>query len=209
MFRQKGFINALIMFGIALAVALMAAWSIANRSASSNSNTEQIKLSASVVLKEGSDLRDGFARALSDGISPWSITFDKASGTGVFQPAKGYASQQTTPIRAMAATGTAANFVWNFNNNVKIKDIGADGSSDYVVTLGDLSLEVCQAINSISSNANSSAMPLPGAGSLADYTIAPTAIDLSASLVGRDGKTDLCVETSDAKYVYYKVVVEN
>lgn len=166
-------------------------------------------MSASVVLKEASDLRDGFARAMSDGLSPSAITFDKVAGTGLFQPTKGYASQQTTPIRAMSATGTSANFVWNFNGNIKIKDIGADASADYVVTLGDLTQEVCERINNMLYNTNMGTVPLDGVGTLADYTTAPAAIDLTPSVVGRDGKTDLCVKTSDAKYVYYKVMVEN
>lgn len=207
--KQAGFMNALIMFGIALIVAMMAAWAIANRSSNTNSNTEQVKMSASVILKEASDLRDGFARALSDGINPSVITFDQTANTGLFQPTKGYASQQTTPIRAMDTAGTAANFVWNYNNAVKIKGIGADASADFVVTLGDLSLEVCERINNMLYNIPMGTAPLAGVGTLANYTTLPAAIDLSASLAGRDGKTDLCVATSDSKYVYYKVMVEN
>ncbi|ABD72081.1 hypothetical protein Rfer_4395 (plasmid) [Rhodoferax ferrireducens T118] len=207
--KQAGFMNALIMFGIALIVAMMGAWAVANRSSNTNSSTEQNKMSASVILKEASDFRDGFARALSDGISPSTITFDMTAGTGLLQPSKGYASPQTAPIRAMDAAGTAANFVWNYTKLVKIKDIGADTSNDYMVTLGDLSLEVCQRLNNMLYNTDMATVPVTGVGTLADYTTTPAAVDLTTSVAGRDGKTDLCVKTSDGKYVYYKVMVEN
>lgn len=205
--NQKGFLNALIMFGIALAVAIMAAWAIANRSSSASSNQEQVKMSASMILKEASDIRDGFARAFSDGISHSALTFDMAANTGLFQPSRGYAVQQTTPIRAMDPTGTATNFIWTYNKLVKIKGIGIDATDDSVISIGDLTLDVCRNINDMLYNTGVSATPVNGVGSLADYAGA-AAIDMSSSLPGRDGKTDLCVTTSDGKYVYFKVVVE-
>lgn len=207
--KQKGFLNALIMFGIALAVAAMAAWAIANRSINSNSNTEQQKMIAAVILKEAADLRDGFARARSDGVGQSDITFDQTANTGLFQPAKGYVSQQTTPAKAMSPSGNATNFVWNYNNNVKIKGIGADASAEFVVTLGDVAADICQRINNMLYNTPMGTAPPAGLGTLADFTTTPAAIDMTPSLPGRDEKTDLCVMTTDAKFVYYKVVVEN
>lgn len=206
---QGGFIGVMIAVAIALGMAMMAWYANANKNSTGHTNDEQDKMNAALIVKEATDFRDGFALAMNDGISPSIITFDKAANTGLFQPTKGYASTQTTPIRAMDVTGTAANFVWNYNPSVNIKDIGADASPDQVVTLGEISLSVCQRINELLFHTDPAAVPLAGVGSLADYTTAPAPIDLTSSVLGRDGKSDLCVKTSDGKYVYYKVMVEN
>lgn len=203
---QKGFMNALIMFGIALIVAMMAAWAIANRGSNGSAATEQVKMTSSVILKQATDLKDGFSRAMANNVSPSQISFDATSGTGIFDPTKGYVSPQVTPIKAYAGV-TPATFVWTYNKNIKVMNIGASGNADYVITLADVSVDICNRINNVIYNTNMDGPPPVGIGTLADYTLG-AAIDMSAT-AAVDSKPDLCLTTTDGKYIYYKVVVDN
>ena len=63
---QSGFIQAALLFGIALMTAVLGGFALANRSPTSQTDVEQAKVNASVILKQASDLRDGVARYSSD-----------------------------------------------------------------------------------------------------------------------------------------------
>lgn len=204
--HQLGFMNALIMFGIALVVAMMSAWAIANRGSNTSATVEQVKTISSVILKEGSDVKDGFSRAMANNVSPSQISFDATSGTGIFDPTKGYVSPQTTPIKAYVGA-TPSTFLWTYNKAISIMNVGVSGNSDYVITLADLSIDVCNRINNILYNTSFAGPPPVGVGTLANY-LSSAVIDMSAT-AAVDGKPELCLTTSDGKYVYYKVVVEN
>ena len=75
--KQAGFIQAALLFGIALMTAVLGGFALANRSPTSQTDVEQAKVNASVILKQASDLRDGVARYSSDfGSSAVQSTLD-------------------------------------------------------------------------------------------------------------------------------------
>lgn len=208
---QAGFMNALIMFGIALIVAMMAAWAIANRSSNTNASTEQTKMNASVILKQASDLKDGFARAQSDGYYPENISFNATAplglNTSLFAAGKGYATMQSPPIKSGASGALPATFIWNYSTKATVTNVGT-ASADYIVSIGDLNVDVCDRINNMLYNmAPGSAVSTTN--NLVDFATPATALTLTDEVLAGVGKTDSCIKTADSKYVYYKVMVEN
>ena len=98
--HQQGFIQAALLFGIALITAVLGGFALANRSPTSQTDAEQAKVNASVILKQASDLRDGVARYASDfGSSAVLNTLDLSAtaNTGLFDPQFRYASPQIMP----------------------------------------------------------------------------------------------------------------
>lgn len=219
---QTGSMNFLAMFAIALVVVLTAGWAIANRGSntSTSASIEQTKMNASMLLKQASDFKDGFARAQSDGYYPGNITFDAAlpagSGAGLFSAGKGYATMQTPPIKAGNSGVTAATFIWSYDKLALITGIGTN-AADYIISISDLNIDVCKRINNMLYNTAMTDEAIPSAtDSLMSSFSAGTAVTLDSSSVLNGmptvaGKTDLCVKTTDGtpKYVYYKVLIEN
>lgn len=100
---QSGFIQAALLFGIALMTAVLGGFALANRSPTSQTDVEQAKVNASVILKQASDLRDGVARYSSDfGSSAVTntMTFAATGDAGLFNPTARYASPQVMPSAA-------------------------------------------------------------------------------------------------------------
>lgn len=204
---EKGFINAMVMFAIAVLVGLLSVWATANNSSNKTAGSDRAKAIASIVLDQSNNLLIGFSRAIYAGVIPSNITFDNAAGTGIFQLNKGYVSDQVTPVRAMAYGGTPSTFVWRFKNNVKLMNIGDSTKNDSLLILADVDLDVCKEINNSVFNTPSSVVPSTGIGLLSDYQ-GNTAIDMS-TLAEVDGKLEQCISTTDGKYVYYKAAIVN
>ena len=89
---QGGFIAGPILVGIALIIAIVAFMAFANRGPATSTSTQQNKINSSLLLKQGADLSEGYARAIGDGLTPAQVTFDTTTGTGLFDPTKGYMS---------------------------------------------------------------------------------------------------------------------
>ncbi len=105
-------------------------------------------------------------------------------------------------------SGTPA---FTYNNNIKLPNIGSASVADGVVTVGNISLAVCQQINNTLYNDGLNATPASSAGSNAGWT-SLTAIDdsaVAASTTTYYGRPEGCIKTSDNQYAYYKALAEN
>ena len=211
---QSGFIQAALLFGIALMTAVLGGFALANRSPTSQTDVEQAKVNASVILKQASDLRDGVARYSSDfGSSAVEDTmnFTNTTGVGLFDPAARYASPQIMPTSAFGAgedstikapSALAAGH-WYLNRTTAGNAL-ASASEDPMVVLPGLRQDVCGRVNTLLYGANT--IPV-GTGALAAW-IGDTDGGISA-LAGVAGWPEGCIQTSDTKYVYFKAVQEN
>ncbi|HEY1057508.1 MAG TPA: hypothetical protein VGE55_02120 [Limnobacter sp.] len=213
--QQAGFIQAALLFGIALMTAVLGGFALANRSPTSQTDVEQAKVNASVILKQASDLRDGVARFSSDfGSSTVTNTMDfsTTASQGLFDPAARYASPQIMPTSAFNTAVTiaapSANQAghWYYNRATVGKAIGT-GAADPLVFLPNLRPDVCQRVNTLLYGSNG--IPVSG-GALSDWTTITGDGDL-AGATGTDpsGWPEGCVQTSDSKYLYFKIVQEN
>ena len=212
---QRGFIQAVLLFGIALMTAVLGGFALANRSPSSQTDVEQAKVNASVVLKQASDLRDGVSRYSSDfGASSVLATMDFSltSQVGLFDPAARYASPQVMPRSAFPGTaaipivtpvaGKAGH--WHLNKKTPANAVGS-ATEDPMAILPDLRQDVCARINYLLYG--DLAIPA-GTGALSAWQ--NNTGDGGISGVSQlSGWAEGCVATSDAKYVYFKVIQEN
>ena len=213
--KQAGFIQAALLFGIALMTAVLGGFALANRSPTSQTDTEQAKVNASVILKQASDLRDGVARFASDfGASSvvGTLDFSSTASQGLFDPAARYASPQIMPTTAFAAgedvtikppTATSAGH-WYIN---KVTPGNALGSAtvDPMVILPGLRQDVCGRVNTLLYGAPT----IPAAGTDLSVWTTATVDGAISGVAGVAGWPEGCISTSDSKYVYFKAIQEN
>lgn len=217
--KEQGFIQAILLFGIALMAAILGGFALANRSPTSQTDTEQAKVNASVALKQGSDLQTGVLRFGNDfGSSAITDTMDFSSTTnqGLFDPAARYASPQVMPASAFASSNPIDHPIaapsayqaghWYLNKATAASAIGT-AAVDPMAVLPDLRSDVCARIDTMLYGA--SAIPV-STGALSDWANATTPADGGISAKAAvAGWAEGCVQTSDGKYVYFKVVQEN
>lgn len=207
--KQSGFVGPLFVAILLMAV-VMGAMGKMSRNSTSGVTDQGAKTNASVLIKQGSDFKAGFDRLLTTGtVTASQITFDTNTTTGLFNPTQGaqYAVLHTPPAGAVVS-GTPA---FTYNNNIKLPNIGSGSVADSVVTVGNISLAVCQQINNTLYNDGLTATPATSAGSNAGWT-SLTAIDDSAvasSTANYYGRPEGCIKTADNQYAYYKALAEN
>lgn len=195
--KQGGFVG-IIFVAIALIAMVMAALAYMSRSSTSGVTDQGAKTNAAVILKQGSDFKSGYDRLLVSGTAtPATITFNATGGTGLFDPAQGYAVLQTAPVAAQVVAQP-----YTYSKLVSLTGVGTGGPTN-VLTLGNLTFAVCQQINKTLLNDTNVATTT---GSLAQWTTAPAAITVGT--VPIPAQSEGCVQSSDTKYVYYKTMVE-
>lgn len=205
--KQSGFVGPLFVAILLMAV-VMGAMGKMSRNSTSGVTDQGAKTNAAVLLKQGSDFKAGFDRLLTTGtVTAQQITFDANTTTGLFNPTQGaqYAVLHTPPAGAVVS-GTPA---FTYNNNVRLPNIGAASTADGVVTVGNISLAVCQQINTTLYNDGLTATPVASAGTAAAWTSLTAIDDSSNSATTYAGRPEGCVRTSDSQYVYYKALAEN
>lgn len=199
--KQGGFVGV-IFLAIALIAIVMVAIAYMSRSSTSGVSDQGAKTNASVLLKQSADFKSGFDRLLVSGtVTPTQVTWDTTPVTGLFDPAAGYAILQTPPAAAQSTPQP-----YTYSKLVTLAGVGT-GAADNVLTLGNLTLAVCQQINKALFNDLVAAAPPATTATTAQWTTAPSAI--ADGTGGKSGRSEGCVGTSDGGYVYYKAMNEN
>ena len=216
--REQGFIQAALLFGIALITAVLGGFALANRSPTSQTDAEQAKVNASVILKQASDLRDGVARYAGDfGSSAVLNTLDLSAvaNTGLFDPQFRYASPQIMPratfrdpnstYATIKSPSAAAAGHW-YINKATAGNILATTAADPMVILPGIRQDVCGRVNTLLYG--SSAIPTSTAAVAAWIAGTDGGISSNGDV---EGWPEGCVATNDAtpEYVYFKAVQEN
>jgi hypothetical protein len=200
--------------------AVLGGFALANRSPTSQTDVEQAKVNASVILKQASDLRDGVARYSSDfGSSAVTDTmsFDATGDDGLFNPSSRYASPQVMPSAAFDVTSepTADDIKtpsalaaghWYLNRATAGNGLGGV-DPDPMVVLPNLRSDVCGRVNTLLYGANT----IPVSTSAIAAWIGDTNGGVSG-VAGVAGWPEGCVQTTGdtpVRYVYFKTVQEN
>ncbi|MFO0753550.1 MAG: hypothetical protein U0411_09535 [Thermodesulfovibrionales bacterium] len=205
--NEEGFIHTVILGAIVLAIAIAALWANAGKTNNSMASGKAAYGRAASVIEQGATFRLGFETITAGGVPASSVTFDTNSGTGLLNPSLSGISQQYPDKTLLAASTNTWVYKADGSNNavVRIQGIGVDASADYVVVLPDLTQAACQNINQALTGSTS--IPAPAAGTLAAWSTSAAAIDLSADAAA-NRLSEACVQTTDTKYVYYKVLSE-
>jgi hypothetical protein len=210
--KQAGFIAGPILVGIALIIAVVAFMAFANRGTSTSTSSQQAKLNAAVILKQAGDLAEGYVRAIGDGETTSTLNFVGVTGVaahGLFDPTKGYASQQTVPSK-ICSTGVpvVGDCVWGYSKTTTVTGVGT-AAADSVVAVSGLDVGTCDAINYTLFNdvpGSSPASAITGAAMVGTALLNGVGGDMG--LVTGAGRQDGCVQNGGA-YTYYKVVAAN
>lgn len=213
--QQTGFIQAALLFGIALMTAVLGGFALANRSPTSQTDVEQAKVNASVILKQASDLRDGVARYSSDFGSTAvldTLNFSTTANVGLFDANARYASPQIMPTTAFAQgeptailPPTALSAGHWYINKVTPGNSLATVTPDPMVVLPGLRQDVCARVNTLLYGSNA----IPAATTALSVWKAAAADGGISGVAALAGWPEGCISTTDTKYVYFKVVQEN
>ncbi len=225
--KQQGFIQAVLLFGIALMTIVLAGFALANRNPSGNLNEQESKVIAGIVLQQATTLASAINAYMADYNQSRvvaSMTFtDTANDNSLFRTDRSYGTVQvldnpkafvddTTFLRNVNP-GTYAAGSWRLNKNIRINGLGAAANPEISVVLPNLTQQVCEEINSSlygrsrQTPISVTATPAAFAGAADGTGTLVTAVDLSAvaALLRLD---KACVQVTGGGYMYYQVVLE-
>jgi len=213
---QAGFIQGAILFGIALLIAVIGGFSLANSIPQGSKDNQQAKLNASVFIKQGYNLREGTSRYAFDKLSSDGMTFDSAIGTGLFDSTKQYAIVQVGPTLSYGG-GTAPNVLpsdpragsYAIHRGITVPEVGT-ASAEWLAATVFSDLLTCQAINVLLFGLSAPASPPTTALTAAQWQSGSGAETLVGSAAGWN---EGCLQTTTAdasgnKYVYFRVIRE-
>lgn len=171
--REQGFVQGVLLFALAVLVAIIAAFAFANNSNNSSSERESAKVTATVLMKQAADVQDAVSRYVSDGMSlkylcvtsgVSAVAANTTEGNNcnndttslavdLFTSANGYITPPVPPDAAFEA-GTDAGL-----RNFRYKDLSLAGRALSVTGVPpgnyaymeatNIDKKVCQAINRV------------------------------------------------------------
>lgn len=145
--RQGGFIQGTILFALAILGVIIAAFAVSNTGSNTNTDTERDRVNAGVIMKAGSDLQDGWSRAMADNWQAASAAVSGASSATrllVTDPAYKYAVAPRLPDQAFTDGSQEA---FTSDNDVHT-GLGSSGA-ERLVRLAGLKVNVCRRINNL------------------------------------------------------------
>lgn len=186
--RQGGFIQGTILFALAILGVIIAAFAVSNTGSNTNTETERDRVNAGVILKGGSDLQDGFSRALGDNWQAPDVALTgatSASTLNLYDNDYKYAVAPRLPDQAFA-DGTRESFaVTNTDTTL------GSATEERVVTLGGLKENVCRRINNLVAGTPWNATATVPANAAAAYAI---------------NASEGCYLSSSPNHTYFRVV---
>lgn len=196
-FQGRGFAIGAVLLAIVLLAVVAGAIALGSRGSSSNAGDSTARVNAATIVQQSSNLRQGFDIMMARGTSINTITMNTDATTGLFHPTVGGTQAQTVPA---AAQSVASDWMLSI---VRIKGVGTDAGEDHAVIVVGLKDAVCRQINQTLTNR----ADVPTSG-LSEKEWAVGKVDLSGGLDGVDGRSELCVGTSDGSdhNAYYSVV---
>lgn len=201
--RGSGFLTYLALIGAASGIAWLTTTDAKPLQALTLKNAGTIQSTG--FVQQASSLSSAFGTMLNTGVAPSLITFDNASGTGLFNPNDGALEAMVSPTQSLTAAAVAAGNSWVYRSNVKVAGVGT-GAPTYAVNLVGIRQQACQQSDNSLYGTALAATPWASGLTAAAWSNAATAIDLSgAALLA--GKPRACVATSDGQYVYYEVLM--
>jgi hypothetical protein len=234
--KQSGFIQAVILFGIALIAAVIGAFALSGKGATKSTSSEEAKLAASTLIKQAGDLQEAVQRYRSDrgGFAGMTFSTDPITdaSTGLFNttdrfatrlvgPTRGYVTKRSPNIEAVAGGNRFGS--WILKKTLTLDTVAANWA---VVTTG-LTRDTCIRINNMIYGAQYPVTLAPMASGATDAIwqtidgIVTVDFTGTATVTGiPEGSTEGCVQTSttaanpdtgvaaEPTFAYFKVVNE-
>jgi len=210
--EQKGIaVLPLLLMAVIIGGALVA-WAATSRSNTSSATDGNNKVMASSIIDQAKSQEQTFTNIVTNGIAPTSVTYDTATGKGIFDPNIGIIKPIPTGNSLQTPLGSTEG-IWVYNTSFKGNGIGTQAGVDYIVTLAGLKNGVCSKVNDVLYATGNVAPPTVSLAESAFVGGATTAVPVSTS-AGADlsGTAAIvnwpagCVQTTDGKYVYFHVV---
>ena len=196
---HTGFIQVALLFGIALMTAVLGGFTLANRNASSQTEGEQAKANSSAIIKQASDFRESVSRYSSDFAASALTTDITIPDTGLFDPTSHFPESEmmSTPIEGLVPRH------WHLNHNTPGNGL-ATAAADPMVILPSVAPDVCSRVNSL----------LHGVATIPESTAAyadwiGNGNGGISGVLAAAGWAEGCVQTSDARHIYFKTIQEN
>lgn len=149
---QRGFIQGAILFALALIGILVAAFATSNQGVSTQTDSEEARVNASLIIKAGSDVQDAVNRAIADRIDLSVIEIASSAASpaiALFDPALRFGTLPTLTA-AMSFDNDVTDLVWS-QDAIAVPGVG-DGATDLVVQLAGVSQVVCRRIEAAVQN---------------------------------------------------------
>lgn len=150
--RQAGFIQGAILFALALIGILVAAFATSNQGVSAQTDSEEARVNASLIIKAGSDVQDAINRAVADRIDLDAIVIaDEATAPAIalFDPTLRFGSLPNLTAE-MAFDGDIDSLLWS-ETATAITDVG-NTDNELVARLAGVSQVVCRRIEAAVQN---------------------------------------------------------
>jgi len=168
--NEQGFVQGVLLFALAVLVAIIAAFAFANNGNQSSSERENAKVTATVLMKQASDVQDAVSRFISDGqslmylcvtsgvsatASPGTTSSGNCAADVADTPVDLWASANgyiTPPIPPSAAfKSSQADRTWKYANfstagRTLVTSATAPGYFSFMEA-NDVDKKVCQGIN--------------------------------------------------------------
>lgn len=229
--QQAGFIQAVILFGIALIAAVIGAFALSGKGATKNTSSEEAKLAASTLLKQAGDLQEAIQRFRSDRGGFNGLTFSKDADTGLFNtndrfatllvgPPKGYVTRK--PGNSTGSVGGNVYGSWSLKKALTIDGV----ANNWVVVTTGLTKTTCIRINNLLYGTQYPTTLDPMSSTVPASTWESLSTVITLNFTGSDttngiptNATEGCVGTTstatnpetggvEATYVYFKTVNE-
>lgn len=226
--RESGFIQGVILFGIALLAVVIAAFSMSNKSTTNSTDAEEAKTLASAIITQGGSIKSAVDRFRIDRGDLSTMNFSATSPDGLFNPTDLFIRTLTVQPRAfnngeapimttVSNTQNGAYFLRRRTGSETIT-IGGIGVSLLTSTTG-LTDRACSRINvTLHGPTYANRVITLTTGNVAAFQGGTGNIDITntATSLHFPGIANLeegCVKTSDggnaARNVYFKVLAVN
>ena len=168
--NEQGFVQGVLLFALAVLVAIIAAFAFANNGNQSSSERENAKVTATVLMKQASDVQDAVSRFISDGqslmylcvtsgvsatVSPGTVSTGNCAAdvantpVDLWSQANGYISPPEAPAAAFKSNEAARNWKYaNFSADGRTLTASATDPGSYAfMEANNVDKKVCQAIS--------------------------------------------------------------
>lgn len=208
--RAEGFIQGVLLFGIALLAVVIAAFSSSNKSVSNSTDSEQAKTVAATIITHGGSLKVAIERFRIDRGDLNTMDFSSTFPNGLFNTTDSFVSQLTVPgfayVSGTAPTGNSPqqNGSYYLRSGTNIS-VGGNSNVSHLVSTTGLTQRTCQRINvSLHGSTFISTIPATTAGTVADFQGGAGAITIP-TFTSVNNLEEGCVSVNGT-HVYFKVV---
>jgi hypothetical protein len=200
--RQKtssGFVG-IVFLGIALIAIVIAAIASMSRNSSTGTATEAVKMAIATQMKTMADLKQGYERMLVNGVAASSIGWNSTPGTGLFDPSPG--------AKFALSPRIPKGFNGNLYATIRLPGVGLATQLDYLASTQVLALSTCQLVNNILYGDSLSAAPAVSTNDTLAWVQEGAEYGNDSNMTASNylGREENCIQTSDGRYIYYKVM---